>query len=185
MLGRREIGHQLARIGKARGRPVRRPCCRMAEGMPRIVCNAGHRLGMSSRATSLRSAPSARSRRRGGFDCLNVILEHEVVCCLLKTQTSQPAAMQLGPGRTSIMATLAQQEPRKLLGGARRNACTASRRARTSRGMTLVSDIGNPHRGQLAGAMGPAVGGVPVDRSLHFGINDGATTTHSCLCPDS
>jgi hypothetical protein len=68
--------------------------------------------GPASRpAVSLQSAPSADRAGPRRLDCLNVILEHDMMRRLLKAQIRQPPAMQPGPGRPPIMATLAQHIP--------------------------------------------------------------------------
>ena len=91
---------------------------------------------------------------------------------LFELETRQPAAMQLGPGRPAIVASLAQQKSGKLL------ARPAQAMHRIEPGAhqiahRLVPGIGNPHRRQLArpvqpGQAGgiPPVGLDPVARSL-------------------
>jgi hypothetical protein len=71
-------------------------------------------------------------RRQPMATRLNIILEHEMMHRLLEFQTREPPAMQLGPRSPPVIATLVQQKP-KSRWRARRNACTASRRACTSR----------------------------------------------------
>ena len=86
----------------------------------------------------------------GGFDCRNVVLEHDMMHRLLELEPRQPAAMQLGPCRAPVMAALAQQKPRELLTGASQGPYRVE--AGTHQiAHRLMSRIGDPHRRQLAG----------------------------------
>jgi hypothetical protein len=125
MFGRHqpEIGHQLARVGKARevaqfgdqgcGVDQRHAAHRLQRRHHRGQCP------VRQHRCNLRRQPIAR--RLGDFDRLNVILEHEMM-----RPGGEPPAMQPGPGRPPVMTAVAQQKP--LLAG---RLCTASSRART------------------------------------------------------
>src|SRR5215468_5610916 len=88
----------------------------LTSAMPRIVCSAAT-TGASVQSGSIASicAVSPIAPRRGGFDCRNVVLEHDMMHRLLELEPCEPAAMQLGPCWPPVMAALAQQEPRELL----------------------------------------------------------------------
>src|SRR5205085_6882002 len=100
----------------------------------------------------------------GSFDRLNVVLEHEMMHRLLELETREPAAVQLGPSRPTIMATLAQQEPRELL--ARPAQCM--HRVETGAHQIahrFVPGVRNPYCRQLARPMQPRqTGGIPPIR---------------------
>jgi hypothetical protein len=158
MFGRHqsEISHQLARIGEAR------EVAQFGDQGRRIdQRHAAHRL---QRCDHRRQGPVRQQRRdlrgqpiaprRGRVDRLDVILEHEMVGRLLKAQTGEPPAMQLGPGGTPVMPALTQQKPRELLAGTtqRMHRIQALSHQITHR---LVSGVRDPHRRQLARPMQP------------------------------
>src|ERR1700738_1384130 len=103
---------------------------------------------------------------------------------LLELEPGQPPAMQPGPGRPTIVASMTQQEPGELLARPaqavhRVEPCPYQIAHR------LVSDIRNPYRGQFAGPVQlgrPAASrrSVLTRSPARFGISEGATTTHSC-----
>ena len=109
---------------------------------------------------------------------------------LLEAQTRQPAAMQPGPGRPPVMAALAQQEAGELL------ARPAQRMHRVETGAhqiahRFVPGIGDPYRGQLAGAMQPrqagriaSIGLDPVARP-RLGSTTARRQRIRALCADS
>jgi hypothetical protein len=72
-------------------------------------------LSLSGRATGSRRivemppAQAAPGRRTGRG--VGSILQHNVMDGLLELEPCHPAAVQLGPGRPSIVASLAQQKP--------------------------------------------------------------------------
>ena len=72
--------------------------------------------------------------------------------------------MQLGPGRPPVMTAVAQQKPRELPAGPAQAVHRGEPR-RHQIAHRLVSDIGSPHRCQLAGPvqLGQA-GGIPPIR---------------------
>src|SRR6516165_5504500 len=73
-------------------------------------------------ASSLTASPDLRRQpiapRLGGFDRRDVVLEHDMMHRLLELEPRQPAAMQLGPGRSPVMAAVTQHEARELLASA-------------------------------------------------------------------
>jgi hypothetical protein len=80
----------------------------LTKAMPRIVRSAattGANVQSGSRRRVLCCQPIAP--HRGGLDRGKVILEHEMVHRLFKPQPCKPAAVQLGPCRAPIMASLA------------------------------------------------------------------------------
>ncbi len=122
----------------------------------------------------------------GGFDRLDVVLDHEVMHRLLELEPREPAAMQFGSSRPPVMAALPQQEAPKLL------ACPAQRMHRVATGAhqfahRLVPGIRNTHRRQLARPMQPCqagsippVGLDPVARSP----GDQRGGNHDAFVPD-
>jgi hypothetical protein len=87
----------------------------LTSAMPRIVCSARHdggQIPVRQHRLDLRRQPIAPYL--GNFDRRDVIFEHDVMDRLVELETRQPAAMQLGPGRSAIVASLAQQKPAEL-----------------------------------------------------------------------
>ena len=123
-----------------------------------------------------------------GYRCLDgrdTIFQHNMINRLVELEACQPAPVQLRPGRSVVVAAVAQQEARQLLtrlaqGAHCRLTCTNEITDR------FVGLIRNPDRGQFTGAVQlgkidriPPIG--LLIRSPGFrGINDGATTAHSC-----
>jgi hypothetical protein len=168
MLGRHqpEIGHQLARIGKAREVAQFGDQCGGIDQR-----HAAHRLqrchDRSQRPVRQHRLDLCRqpiASRLGSFDRRDVILEHNVMHRLLELEPRQPTAMQLGPCRPPVMAALPQQEARQLL------ACPTQRMHRVETGAhqvayRLMPGIGNPHRCQLTRPMQPRqTGRIPPIR---------------------
>src|SRR5262245_18737422 len=83
---------------------------------------------------------------------------------LLELETREPSAMQFGPGRSPVMAPMAQQEPRELLA----RPPPPMHRVETGTHQIahrFVPAIGNPYRRQLARSMQPRqTGCVPPIR---------------------
>ena len=118
--------------------------------MPRIVCNAATTGASAVRQHRLDLRRQSIAPRLGALDRRDVILQHNVMDRLFEAKPGQPAAMQLGPSRPSIVASLAQQKPGELLAG------PAQAVHRVEPGPyqiahRLVPAIRNPHRGQFAG----------------------------------
>src|SRR3977135_3005463 len=79
--------------------------------MPRIVCSAATTGGQRPVRQHCPNLPRQTiASCLGGFDCGDVIFQHDVMDRLLEDETRQPAAMQLGPGRPAVVASLAQQK---------------------------------------------------------------------------
>jgi hypothetical protein len=122
--------------------------------MPRIVCSAATTGASSQSGNRFDLCGQSIAPGRGSLDRLNVILEHDMMHRLFKAQTCEPPAMQLGPGRPPVMATLAQQKPRELLAG------PAQRMHRVETCPHQIADrlmrrIRNPHSAQLSRPMQP------------------------------
>jgi len=86
------------------------------------------------------------------LDGRDTIFQHNVMYRLVELEACQPAPVQLRPGRSVVMATVAQQEAGQLL---TRLAQGAHCRLTRSDEITdrLVGLIRNPDRGQFTGAV--------------------------------
>jgi len=108
-----ETGHQLARIGEARG-VVR-------FGGQRCGIDQGHAAHRLQRRHDRGERPIGQQRFSlcrqpiapglGGFDRLSVILQYDMMRRLFKPQSSKPAAMQLGPCRAPFERQLWSPNP--------------------------------------------------------------------------
>ena len=108
---------------------------------------------------------------------------------LLKAQTRQPATVQLGPGRTPVMAALAQQKSRELL------PRPAQRVHRIQTGThqiahRLVPGIWNPDSGHSPARcsrarLAASRRSVLTRSPARLGISDGATTMQPCPLADN
>jgi hypothetical protein len=107
-----EIGRQLAWIREAReiaqfGDQRRR--INQRHTAHRLQCR--HRRGQRPvRQHRLDLRRQSIAPRLGALDRRDVILQHNVMDRLLEAEPGQPAAMQLGPRRPPIVASLAQLE---------------------------------------------------------------------------
>ena len=129
----------------------------------------------------LQDGPAGRRR----LDGRDAIFQHDVMRRVFELQSGQPAPVHQRPGRPVIMMAMAQQEAGQLLARLPHRLRTAARRARTrSRiaswaGSGTQTGVSSPARCSLARLIASRRSVLIRSPGLR-GINDGATTTHSC-----